>query len=76
MESGLSTRYHIGRGPHLKEGVEILRFHVGKSLFGSSGGCPPFGEASVNSTPASRKTKYGAANSSSQKPVLRPVLPN
>ena len=48
----------------------------GKSLFGSIGGWPPFGEASVSSTPASRKTKYGAANSSSQKPVLRPVLPN
>jgi steroid delta-isomerase-like uncharacterized protein len=27
-------------------------------------------------TPASLKTKYGAANSSSQKPVLRPVLPS
>src|SRR5580698_1938138 len=40
------------------------------------GGCPPLGEASVSSTPASRKTKYGAANSSSQKPVLRPVSPN
>src|SRR5580698_2115259 len=39
------------------------------------GGWPPFGDASVNSTPASRNTKYGAANSSSQKPVLRPVLP-
>src|SRR3954462_9469721 len=47
----------------------------GKSLLGSIGGCPPFGEARVNSTPASRKTKYGAANSSSQNPVLRPVLP-
>src|SRR3569833_926172 len=48
----------------------------GKSLLGSIGGCPPLGEASVNSTPASRKTKYGAANSSSQNPVLRPVLPS
>src|SRR5438445_4935284 len=47
----------------------------GKSLFGSIGGCPPFGDARVRSTPASRKTKYGAANSSSQKPVFRPVLP-
>ena len=48
---------------------------AGRSLFGSTGGCPPFGEASVRSTPASRKTKYGAANSSSQNPVLRPVSP-
>src|SRR3954465_348750 len=48
----------------------------GRSLLGSTGGWPPFGEASVSSTPASRKTKYGAANSSSQNPVLRPVLPN
>src|SRR5262249_61734238 len=40
------------------------------------GGWPPFGEASVRSTPPSRKTKYGAANSSSQKPVLRPVSPS
>src|ERR1700722_13918984 len=47
----------------------------GLSLLGSIGGCPPFGDASVRSTPASRKTKYGAANSSSQKPVFRPVLP-
>src|SRR5580658_5221424 len=31
----------------------------GKSLFGSIGACSPFGEASVSSTPASRKTKYG-----------------
>ncbi len=30
----------------------------------------------LNCTPASLKTKYGAANSSSQKPVLRPVLPS
>src|SRR5689334_18631989 len=48
----------------------------GSSLLGSIGGCPPLGEASVSSTPASRNTKYGAANSSSQKPVLRPVLPS
>ena len=37
---------------------------------------PPFGEASVNFTPASLNTKYGVANSSSQKPVFRPVLPS
>jgi hypothetical protein len=34
------------------------------------------GEASVNCTPASLKTKYGAAPSSNQKPVLRPVSPS
>src|SRR6516164_1446531 len=48
----------------------------GSLLFGSRGGWPPFGEASVISTPASLNVKYGAANSSSQKPVLRPVLPS
>jgi hypothetical protein len=36
----------------------------GRSLFGSIGGWPPLGDASVTSTPASLKTKYGAANSS------------
>src|SRR5215469_6611919 len=40
------------------------------------GGWPPLGEASVSSTPASLKTKKGAATSSSQKPVGRPVLPS
>jgi hypothetical protein len=48
----------------------------GVSLTGSMGGCPPLGEARVTVAPASRKVKYGAANSSSQKPVLRPVLPS
>ena len=49
---------------------------LGSLLFGSSGGWPPFGEASTISAPASLNMKYGAASSSSQKPVFRPVLPS
>src|SRR5690554_2787300 len=45
------------------------------SLFGSTGGCPPLGDARVILAPASLKTKNGAVNSSSQKPVLWPVSP-
>ena len=88
MESGLSTRSHIGpwppreiccRNPPIScrraSSSEIAppappcpaltvtsleSDFSGKSLFGSIGGCPPFGEASVSPTPASRKTKYGA----------------
>ena len=48
---------------------------LGQIALGVDWRLPPLGEASVSSAPASLKTKSGAANSSSQKPVLRPVFP-
>src|SRR3954463_3534240 len=62
-------------GSSLKRRVASV-WPSGVSLTGSMGGCPPLGEARGTVAPASRKVKYGAANSSSQKPVLRPVLPS
>jgi flagellar basal body L-ring protein FlgH len=49
---------------------------VGTVLLGSIGGWPPLGEANSTKAPESLKAQEGAANSSSQTPLFRPVSPS